>query len=106
MLWATRDTQTIRERKIFWVLMDMNIKMGINHKMQLLPTIYSSIESFMEFKVGFHHVFLRAWADPMKMWHELSYLVINNVTFTGLESWLSKWCTPDGSTVEEKKFVT
>ncbi len=29
-LWETRDTQKIRESKIFWVLMEMNIRMGIN----------------------------------------------------------------------------
>lgn len=31
-LWTARDAQRIRESKIFWVLMEMNKRMGINCK--------------------------------------------------------------------------
>ena len=31
-LWATLDAQRIRDNKIFWVFMEMNIRMGINLK--------------------------------------------------------------------------
>jgi len=31
-LWEMRDAERIRESKIFWVLMEMNIRMGINRK--------------------------------------------------------------------------
>lgn len=37
-LWETRDIERISERKIFWVLIEMNIRMGINHKPWLSPT--------------------------------------------------------------------
>ena len=32
LLWVTRDVQQIKESKIFWILMEMNIWMGINCK--------------------------------------------------------------------------
>ena len=40
--------------------MEMNIKMGINHKSWLSPTIYNNLQSFVEFKVDFYHVYI--WA--------------------------------------------
>lgn len=63
LLWATRNVQRIRDKKIFWVLMEMNIKMGINHKLQLSPTVYNSLQSFAEFKEYFHNVYIRAQKD-------------------------------------------
>lgn len=30
LLWETKDAQRIRNSKILWVFMEMNIKMGIN----------------------------------------------------------------------------
>jgi len=44
--------------------MEMNIKMGINHKPLLSPTVYNSLQSFAEFKKDFHHIYLRACKDP------------------------------------------
>lgn len=61
--------------------MEMNIRMGSNNKPSLLPTIYNSSQSFAEFKSDFHHVFIRVRKDPMKMWHELPYLAIDDVIF-------------------------
>lgn len=60
--------------------------MGINHKLWLLPTVCSSLQSFVEFKVGFYHVFIMARKDPMKTWHNLPYLVTDDVIFIVLES--------------------
>jgi len=31
-LWETKDTECIRDNKIFWILMEMNMRMPINHK--------------------------------------------------------------------------
>ena len=31
-LWATKDANRIHANKIFWVFMEMNIRMGINRK--------------------------------------------------------------------------
>lgn len=63
-LWVTKDTQFIKESKIFWNLMEMSIRMGINHKQGLSPIIYASFQSFAEFKVDFHHAFIMAQKDP------------------------------------------
>lgn len=42
-LWVTMDAQRMRDIKIFWVLMEINIKMGINCKSRLSPTLYNSV---------------------------------------------------------------
>lgn len=104
-LWATRDVHRIRDSKIFWVFMEMNIGMGINCKLWLSPTIYNSLQSFVEFKADFHHVYIKAGKDPVKAWKELPYLATDDVIFTMLESWLPEWCAPASSTVEENKSV-
>ena len=78
----------------------MNIRMGINHKLQLSPTFYNSLQIFAEFKADIHHVFIRAWKDPMKTWHALPYLATKDVIFAVLESWLLEWRAPTGSAVE------
>lgn len=103
-LWATRDAQRIRERKIFWVLMEMNIRMGINRKLWLSSMVYNSMQSFVKFKANFHHVFIRVWKDPTKTWNELPYLETDDVIFAVLESWSPEWRTPVGSTVEAENF--
>ena len=71
--------------------MEMNIRMGINHKPWLSPIVYNSPQSFTEFKVDFHHVYIRVRKDPTKKWKELPYLATNDVIFIALESWLPEW---------------
>lgn len=65
-LWATKDVQWIRDNKVFWVFMEMNIRMGITRKPRLSPTVYNSLQSFTKFKEDFHHVYIRAHKDPTK----------------------------------------
>lgn len=38
-LWPIKDVKQIHDTKIFWVLMDMNIRMWINQKLRLSPTV-------------------------------------------------------------------
>lgn len=45
-LWATKDDTRICDSKIFWVFMEMNLRIGINCKPSLFPTIYNSLQSF------------------------------------------------------------
>ena len=40
-LWATKGASWIRDSKIFCVFMDMNLRMGINRKPWLSPTVYN-----------------------------------------------------------------
>ena len=44
-LLATKNVNRIRDSKIFWVFMEMNIKMGINRNPWLSPIIYNSLQS-------------------------------------------------------------
>lgn len=86
--------------------MEMNIQMGINHKSQLSTTVDNSLQRFAEFKEYFHHVFIRAWKDPMKTWHDLPYLVTDDVIFVVLEYWPLEWCAPTGFVMEMDKSTT
>lgn len=79
--------------------------MGINCKPQLSPTVYTSLQSFVEFKADFHHIFIRARKDPMKTWHRLPYLAINDVIFAFLKSWLLEWCAETSSVMEVDKSI-
>lgn len=45
-LWATKNANRTRDNKIFWVFMQMNIRLGINCRLRLLPTVYNSLRSF------------------------------------------------------------
>jgi len=86
--------------------MEMNIQMGVNCKPRLLPKVYNSLQSFVEFKENFHHVFIRARKDPTKTWHALPYLETDDVIFVVLESWPLEWCTPAGSVMDTDKSTT
>jgi len=65
-LWATKDARRIRDSKIFWIFMEMNLKMGINHKSWLSPTIYNSLQSFAEFKADMYNIYIRVCKDLTK----------------------------------------
>ena len=66
--------------------MAMNIKMVINRKMQLSPIFYNNLQSFVEFKVDFHHIYLMECKEPAKEWNELPYIAKNFVIFDVLET--------------------
>lgn len=85
-LWATKDANQIRDSKIFWVFMEKNIRMGINLKSQLSPTIYNNLQSFAEFKADFHNIFLRARKDLAKKWNELPFIATDDVIFYVIET--------------------
>lgn len=100
-LWATKDVNQIHDNNIFWVFMEMNIRMGINHKPWLSPIIYNNLQSFAEFKANFHNIYIRAHKDPTKKWSELSFIAIDDVIFDVLETWPLEWRTPNIATVEK-----
>ena len=79
--------------------------MGINRKPRLSPTIYTSLQSFTEFKADFHHVFIMARKDPTKTWNNLPYLETYDVIFEVLECWPPEWHAAIGSVVEIDKSV-
>jgi len=73
-LWPTKHQQRVKESKVFWIMMEMNIHMTINHKLQLSPTIYDQLVEYVEFKADLHQVSVRVWKDPKKKWYDLPYL--------------------------------
>ena len=100
-LWATKDANRICDSKIFWVFMEMNIRMGINHKPRLSSIVYKNLQRFIEFKVDFHHICLRACKETTKKWSELPFIATDDVIFDVLQIWPLEWCTPDIAAVEK-----
>lgn len=80
--------------------MEMNIRIGINHKSRLSPTVHNSLQIFLEFKVDFHHIYLRPCKDPAKKWSKLPFITTNDVIFNVLEMWSLEWHAPEISALE------
>lgn len=55
-LWATKDPHQIKDKNIFYILMEMSIHMAINRKPWLSPTNFDKLQEYVEFKAEFHHV--------------------------------------------------
>jgi len=100
LLWATKDANRICNNNIFWVFMEINIRMGINPKPQLSPTLYNSLQSYAEFKVDLHNIYIRVCKDPTKKWSKLPFLATDDVIFNVLETWPPEWRAPDIAAVE------
>ena len=85
--------------------MEMNLRMGINHKPRLSSTAYNNLQSFGEFKVDLHSIYIRVCKDPTKHWRELPFVATDDVIFDVLETWplkwLLEWHTPDIATMEK-----
>lgn len=75
--------------------------MGINHKLQLSPTIYNSLQSFAEFKVDIHNIYIKASKDLTKQWIKLPFLATDDVIFNVLEAWPPEWHTLDTAEIEK-----
>ena len=74
-LWSTKNPASIKESKIFWILLEMDLHMVINKRPRLSPILFMQLMAYAEFKVNFHSVSIRAWKDPKHTWHKLPYLV-------------------------------
>lgn len=58
-LWVTKDAEQVQDNKIFWILMEMNIRMTINCKLRLSPMVYANLQSYAKFKADFHRVSIK-----------------------------------------------
>lgn len=57
--WATKDPQQIKNNKIFWILMEMNMHMAINRKPQFSSTVFDKLQEYVQFNADFHHVLIK-----------------------------------------------
>lgn len=78
LLWETKEAQRIKDIKIYWILMEMNIHMAINHKLQLSSTVYTNLQGYAKFKSNFHHVSIRVQKDPPWKWYDFPYLEMDD----------------------------
>jgi len=57
-LWKTKDAKQIHATNVFWVLIEASIQMWINRRPQLSPIVYATLQSFVEFKVDMHKIYV------------------------------------------------
>jgi len=69
--------------------------MWINKRLRLSPTVYDSLQSFVDFKVDMHDVYIKVHKDTTQNWTKLPFIVIDDVVFTMLDSWPPEWHAPD-----------
>jgi len=81
--------------------MEMNLRMGINRKPPLSPTVSNILQSFTEFKVDLHNISIKARKDPTNQWRELPFIAMDDVIFNVLETWLLEWHAPDLVTMDK-----
>jgi len=101
LLWATKDTKQIHAIKVFCVMMEASIRMWINRRPWLSPIVYTTLQSFSEFKADMHNIHVRAWKDLAKEWTMLPFIAIDDTIFTALETWLQEWRTVDLAGMEK-----
>jgi len=77
-LWATKDADRVKKRKVFWVLMEVSIHAAINRKPRLSPTIFEQLSGHVEFKADFHHVYIWARKDLDQKWYDIPYLATDD----------------------------
>lgn len=80
--------------------------MWINRKPRLSPTVYNSLQSFVEFKVDMHNIYIRARKDLMNKWTKLPFVATNDAIFNVLEVSPLEWHTTNIIEImklEEKK---
>lgn len=92
-LWSTKDAMRIAKTKIFWVLIEMDLRMAINHHSRLSPTLVMQLLAYVAFKDDFHRVYIQARNDPDQKWHDLPYLVIETDVQEVVVKWLAEWRT-------------
>lgn len=103
-MWVTKDMKCIKDSKIFWILLEMNIFVAINHK-PWFSTVFSNLHIYAEFKEDFHHVSIRAQKDPAQTWYALPYLATDDTIDAVLDHWSAKSHTTAKLAMRGKKFV-
>lgn len=58
--WVMKDSQRVKDSKVFWILMEMSIHMAINRKSWLLLIAFEKLQEYVEFKANFHDVLILA----------------------------------------------
>ena len=63
----------------------MNIRMAINCKLWLSPTVFANRQGYADFRVDLNHLSIKAWKDPVQKWYDLSYLATDATIDTVLD---------------------
>ena len=92
-MWVTKDVKQAQDRKIFYILMEMNVIMAINCKLQFSPTIYANLQSYVDFKANFHQISISERKDPAQKWHDFPYLATDDAIDVVLDKWSAEWHT-------------
>lgn len=94
LLWEMKDPDCVIENKMFWVLFELELCMVINQKPQLFPTLFKEYWCSADFKVDFHHVYIRARHNMMKKWMTFPFLVTEDDIPQLVIKWSVDWLLP------------
>lgn len=86
-LWGTKYVAWVMESKVFWVLMEASIRMAINQKLQLSPTMFKNLLGYAELKVDFHNIYVQLHKNPNQKWFDLPYLATDDVISEVIKHW-------------------
>lgn len=81
--------------------MEASIQMWINRRPHMSPMVHNSLQSFANFKVDMHNIYIRAQKNPAKQWTKLPFVATNDAIFIVLETWPPEWCAPDLAELEK-----
>lgn len=74
-LWSIKDLTRIKESKILWIMMEMDLHILIIQRPRLSPTLFSQFTTYAKFKADFHNVSIRARKEPKHTWHKFPYFL-------------------------------
>lgn len=57
--------------------------------------MYSSLQSFADFKEDMHNVYIKARKDSAQTWTKLPFIAIDDDIFFMLDSWPAEWHASD-----------
>ena len=75
--------------------------MWINKRQHMSRTVHNSLQSFANFKVDMHNIYIRVRKDLAQKWKNLPFIAIDDAIFTVLETWPPEWCTLDLAELEK-----
>lgn len=105
-MWNTKESLCAQEKHFSFVLLSMDLHMVVNQYPKLSPRLYEQYDNITTFKVDFHRVFIKAWKDPIKIWHPLPYLVIEDDLITIIQHFSAEWMNPTIDDIEAARGTT
>jgi len=88
-LWESKELTQVTKKKLFWVILKMDLRTTMSQKPQLSPVLFQEYHSITDFKAYFHHAYIHAKKYLEEVWYELPYLVSKEDILLIIRKWSS-----------------